>query len=56
VFAERTGPGTPAFTARRMVINPGFERVELAMDPRAFSKPGSAARRMVRGSRRHWRN
>jgi aerobic carbon-monoxide dehydrogenase large subunit len=36
VFAERTGPGTPAFAARRMVINPGFERVELAMDPSGF--------------------
>jgi carbon-monoxide dehydrogenase large subunit len=33
VFAERTGPGTPAFPARRMVITPGFERVELVMDP-----------------------
>jgi aerobic carbon-monoxide dehydrogenase large subunit len=33
VFAERTGPGTPAFAARRMVITPGFERVELVMDP-----------------------
>src|SRR5215468_12040392 len=31
--AERTGPGTPAFAARRMVITPGFERVELVMDP-----------------------
>jgi aerobic carbon-monoxide dehydrogenase large subunit len=36
VFAERTGPGTPAFAARRMVITPGFERVELAMDPSGF--------------------
>ncbi|MGC1888732.1 MAG: xanthine dehydrogenase family protein molybdopterin-binding subunit, partial [Stellaceae bacterium] len=36
VFAERTGPGTPAFAVRRMVINPGFERVELAMDPSGF--------------------
>jgi aerobic carbon-monoxide dehydrogenase large subunit len=36
VFAERTGPGTPAFAARRMVINPGYERVELAMDPSGF--------------------
>ena len=36
VFAERTGPGTPAFAARRMAINPGFERVELAMDPSGF--------------------
>jgi len=33
VFAERTGPGTPAFAARGMVITPGFERVELVMDP-----------------------
>jgi len=33
VFAERTGPGTPVFAARRMVITPGFERVELVMDP-----------------------
>ena len=36
VFAERTGPATPAFAARRMVITPGFERVELAMDPSGF--------------------
>src|ERR1700757_5317198 len=36
VFAERTGPGSPAFAARRMVITPGFERVELAMDPSGF--------------------
>ncbi|HJU15910.1 MAG TPA: xanthine dehydrogenase family protein molybdopterin-binding subunit [Stellaceae bacterium] len=33
VFAERTGYGTPAFAARRMEITPGFERVELVMDP-----------------------
>jgi carbon-monoxide dehydrogenase large subunit len=33
VFAERTGYGTPAFAARRMAITPGFERVELVMDP-----------------------
>jgi len=36
VFAERTCPGTPAFAARRMVITPGFERVELIMDPSGF--------------------
>jgi aerobic carbon-monoxide dehydrogenase large subunit len=36
VFAERTGPGTPAFAARRMVITPGFERVDLVMDPSGF--------------------
>jgi carbon-monoxide dehydrogenase large subunit len=33
VFAERTGYGTPAFAARGMAITPGFERVELVMDP-----------------------
>src|ERR1700757_4630660 len=36
VFAERTGPGTPAFAARRMAITLGFERVELVMDPSGF--------------------
>jgi carbon-monoxide dehydrogenase large subunit len=36
VFAERTGYGTPAFAARRMEITPGFERVEIAMDPSGF--------------------
>ncbi|MGA7264600.1 MAG: xanthine dehydrogenase family protein molybdopterin-binding subunit, partial [Stellaceae bacterium] len=36
VFAERTGPGSPAFAARRMAITPGFERAELAMDPSGF--------------------
>jgi aerobic carbon-monoxide dehydrogenase large subunit len=36
VFSERTGPGSPAFTARRMAVVPGFERVELAMDPSGF--------------------
>ena len=36
VFCERTGPGSPAFAARRMGITPGFERVELAMDPSGF--------------------
>jgi carbon-monoxide dehydrogenase large subunit len=36
VFSERTGPGTPAFAARHMTITPGFERVELAMDPSGF--------------------
>ena len=33
VFNERTGYGTPAFAARGMDITPGYERVELAMDP-----------------------
>jgi carbon-monoxide dehydrogenase large subunit len=36
VFAERTGYGTSAFAARKMEIAPGFERVELAMDPSGF--------------------
>ena len=32
VFAERTGYGTPTFSARKMEVTPGWERVELAMD------------------------
>jgi carbon-monoxide dehydrogenase large subunit len=32
-FSERTGYGTPAFAARGMEIIPGFETVELRMDP-----------------------
>jgi aerobic carbon-monoxide dehydrogenase large subunit len=36
VFSERTGYGTPAFAARGMDITPGFERVEIAMDPSGF--------------------
>jgi carbon-monoxide dehydrogenase large subunit len=32
-FSERTGYGTPAFAARGMEIIPGFEAVDLAMDP-----------------------
>ena len=33
VFNERSGYGTPAFAARSMEITPGFETVEMAMDP-----------------------
>ncbi len=33
VFNERSGYGTPAFAARSMDITPGYERVEIAMDP-----------------------
>jgi len=36
VFSERTGYGTPAFAARAMDITPGFERVEVTMDPSGF--------------------
>ncbi|MGH6919362.1 MAG: xanthine dehydrogenase family protein molybdopterin-binding subunit, partial [Geminicoccaceae bacterium] len=36
VFGERTGYGTPAFAARGMEITPGYERVEIAMDPSGF--------------------
>ena len=36
VFNERTGYGTPAFAARGMDITPGYERVEMAMDPSGF--------------------
>jgi carbon-monoxide dehydrogenase large subunit len=32
-FAERTGYGTPAFAARGMEVIPGWETVEIAMDP-----------------------
>ena len=32
-FSERTGYGTPAFAARGMEITPGWETVEIAMDP-----------------------
>ncbi len=36
VFSERTGYGTPAFAARSMEITPGYETVEMAMDPSGF--------------------
>jgi carbon-monoxide dehydrogenase large subunit len=36
VFAERTGYGTPTFSARKMEVTPGWERVELAMDASGF--------------------
>ena len=32
-FRERTGYGSPAFAARGMEITPGWENVELTMDP-----------------------
>jgi len=32
-FSERTGYGTPAFAARGMGMTPGWETVELTMDP-----------------------
>ncbi len=32
-FSERTGYGTPAFAARGMGVAPGWETVELTMDP-----------------------
>ncbi|MEQ1612899.1 MAG: molybdopterin cofactor-binding domain-containing protein [Hyphomicrobiaceae bacterium] len=32
-FSERTGYGTPAFAARGMESTPGYETVEIAMDP-----------------------
>ena len=32
-FSERTGYGSPAFAARGMEITPGWETVELTMDP-----------------------
>jgi aerobic carbon-monoxide dehydrogenase large subunit len=35
-FSERTGYGTPAFAARGMGITPGWETVELTMDPSGY--------------------
>jgi carbon-monoxide dehydrogenase large subunit len=35
-FSERTGYGTPAFAARGMEVTPGWENVELTMDPSGF--------------------
>lgn len=32
-FSERTGYGTPAFAARSMDVTPGYETVDLSMDP-----------------------
>jgi aerobic carbon-monoxide dehydrogenase large subunit len=32
-FSERTGYGTPAFAARGMDVTPGWETVEMSMDP-----------------------
>ncbi|MGE0629197.1 MAG: xanthine dehydrogenase family protein molybdopterin-binding subunit [Hyphomicrobiaceae bacterium] len=32
-FSERTGYGTPAFAARGMEITPGYEIVDISMDP-----------------------
>ena len=36
VFSERTGYGTPAFAARGMAVTPGYETVEMAMDPSGY--------------------
>ncbi len=36
VFCERGGYGTPAFAARAMDITPGYETVEINMDPSGF--------------------
>ncbi|MBV8751979.1 MAG: xanthine dehydrogenase family protein [Hyphomicrobiales bacterium] len=35
-FSERTGYGTPAFAARGMEITPGWETVEIVIDPSGF--------------------
>jgi carbon-monoxide dehydrogenase large subunit len=35
-FSERTGYGTPAFAARGMSVTPGWETVELTMDPSGY--------------------
>jgi carbon-monoxide dehydrogenase large subunit len=35
-FSERTGYGSPAFAARGMAITPGWETVELTVDPSGY--------------------
>jgi carbon-monoxide dehydrogenase large subunit len=35
-FSERTGYGTPAFAARAMGVTPGYENVDLDMDPSGY--------------------
>ncbi len=35
-FSERTGYGSPAFAARGMEVTPGWETVDLTMDPSGF--------------------
>jgi carbon-monoxide dehydrogenase large subunit len=35
-FSERTGYGTPAFASRGMGVTPGWETVELTMDPSGY--------------------
>jgi carbon-monoxide dehydrogenase large subunit len=35
-FSERTGYGTPAFAARGMEVTPGWETVEVTVDPSGF--------------------
>jgi aerobic carbon-monoxide dehydrogenase large subunit len=35
-FSERTGYGTPAFAARGMDVTPGWETVDMVMDPSGF--------------------
>ena len=35
-FSERTGYGTPAFAARGMEVTPGWETVEISLDPSGF--------------------
>ena len=42
-FSERTGYGTPAFAARAMGVTPGFENVEMSMDPSGYVTLGIGA-------------
>jgi carbon-monoxide dehydrogenase large subunit len=36
VFSERTGYGTPTFAARDMDVTPGYETVDVVMDPSGY--------------------
>src|SRR5260370_40860827 len=38
-FSERTGYGTQAFAARGMEVTPGWETLDMTMDPSRFVKP-----------------
>lgn len=42
-FSERTGYGTPAFAARGMEMVPGYDTVELSMDPSGFIEARTGA-------------
>src|SRR5580704_402211 len=54
-FCERTGYGTPAFAARGMEVTPGWETVEMTMDPSGWIEARIGASPMVKGCAPRWR-